>query len=68
MNLLIASGLFSSKEEGFSVAISRGFLKIPGTIKDDIRKVGNVLYHANSILKPDVDLITLEGNIKRKNL
>ncbi len=58
------SGLFENQDEGFAVLISRGFLKIPGSIKDEYKLLGTSIYNMNSILKPDVDILTLRKKDK----
>ncbi len=54
------SGLFTCPNEDFSVAISRGFLKIPGTVVNELKAFGTPIYNINSLLKPDIDVLTLK--------
>jgi len=55
-----SSGLFSNSDEELSVLISRGFLKIPGTIIGELGMIGNMAYSLNNVMKPDIDLLTLK--------
>jgi len=53
-----SSGLFS-KGNGIYIDISRGFLKIPGTVKEELKSLGETLYGANDFYKPDVSVLTI---------
>ncbi len=53
-------GLFSNPCEDFNVAISRGFLKIPGTVKTELGSVGKLLYQLNNVYKPDIDFVRIK--------
>lgn len=58
------AGLFNSADGKISIDISRGFLKIPGSIKEELGPLGNIIYEGNSLFKPDVELLTIEGQSK----
>lgn len=60
------SGLFTSSDEDFNLLISRGIQKIPKTVIEEMGKVGELLYKLNQIYIPDVDLLTINGQPKKR--
>ncbi len=54
------SGLFAASSEDLNIDISRGFIKVPGTLRTELGEMGRFLYQFNQVYKSDIDLVKVK--------
>lgn len=58
------AGVYQNEAET-NITISPGFLKVPGVVIEDIPVLGRMLYQANNLYSREMDLININGEIKK---